>query len=191
MPVVTAIRPGRRGQLLVELEGEVWRELPVDVVARTLLRVGTVLDRPRLRELRRELRRAEALGVAARALRYREHSHAGLDERLRRAGVAERERGQALETLERVGYVDDARFAARRAEQLAAKDWGDAAIAAELERQGVGRDAAGAAIAALEPERERALAVAGRRGSTPRTGAYLARRGFAEEALERFVAQDC
>lgn len=174
----------------MELDGAPWRALPVEVVARTLLRVGLELDRTRLRELRRELRRAEALGVATRALRHREHSHAGLEERLRRAGIAGAEREEALETLERVGYVDDSRFAGRRAEQLASKDWGDAAIAADLERQGVEREAAAAAIAALEPERDRALEVAGRRGRTPKTGAYLARRGFGEEALEPFVAQD-
>lgn len=189
-PTVTAIEPKRRGRVLVHLDGDPWRELPLEVVARTPIRVGTVLDRPALRELGRELRRAEALGVATRALGRREHSHASLDDRLRRAGVAEAARGEALETLERVGYVDDTRFAERRAEQLASRDWGDAAIAADLERQGVGADARAGALAALEPERERALRIAGVRGQTPKTGAYLARKGFSEDALEPFVARD-
>ena len=43
-----------------------------------------------------------------------------LDERLARAGVDEAARADALETLERVGYVDDARFAVARAAALAA-----------------------------------------------------------------------
>ncbi len=160
------------------------------MVARTLLRVGAELDRARLRELRRELRRHEALGAAARALRHRDHSHAGLDERLRRAGIREAERAAALVALERSGYVDDRAFAERRARQLAAKDWGDAAIAADLERQGLDAGAREEALAALPPERDRALAVAERRGHDPRTGAYLARRGFGEDALEPFVARD-
>lgn len=181
---VSALRAERHGHVLVELDGEPWRALPAGVVARTLLRVGQELDRPRLRELGRELRRAEALERAARALKHRDLSTRALGERLERAGVAAREREQALETLARVGYVDDERFAQRRAQGLAERDWGDAAIADDLERQGIPPAAAAAALAALEPERDRAQRVAGARGATRRTAAYLGRRGFGEDALE-------
>lgn len=185
MPTVTAVGPERRGRVAVALDGRPWRELPTVVVARTLLRVGVELDRPRLRELRRELRRAEALGVAARALRHRDLSAGGVAARLERAGVAAGEREEALETLKEVGWVDDARFAHRRAELLAERGWGDAAIGADLERQGVGPEQAAAALAALPSERERADAIVARRGAGARTAAQLARRGFGEDAVER------
>jgi SOS response regulatory protein OraA/RecX len=181
---VSALRAERRGRVLVELDGERWRALPAEVVAATRLRVGETLERPRLRELARELRRAEALGRATRALKHRDLSTHALAERLDRAGVAERDRTEALETLERVGYVDDDRFARRRAQTLAERDWGDAAIADDLEQQGVPRDLATAAIAVLEPERERAKAIAGARGRSRKTAGYLARKGFGEDALE-------
>ncbi len=174
--------------MLVELDGEPWRALPPEVAARSLLRVGETLDRPRLRELGRELRRANALEQATRALERRDLSARALDQRLERAGVAPRARAQTLETLERVGYVDDGRFAQRRAEALVERDWGDAAIAADLERQGVSSAVAADALAAVEPERERAQRVAGARGATRRTAAYLARKGFAEDALETVLA---
>lgn len=187
-PVVTEIRPARRGQLLLALDGRPWRELPVEVVARMLLRVGSELDRPRLRELRRELRRAEALAVAGRALRRRDHSARSIDARLERAGVAADAREQALETLQRVGYVDDERLAERRARVLCDRGWGDAAIAADLERQGVEAGAAQVALAALEPEHERVRRIVEERGPGAKTVSYLLRRGFDEDAVGPFVA---
>jgi hypothetical protein len=83
MPRVTALRPGPRGQVAVELDGVPWRMVPVDVAARSGLSEGRVLDRPALRDLRRELRRFEALSVAARALHSRDLSRQALGDRLR------------------------------------------------------------------------------------------------------------
>ena len=188
MPKVTAVGPERRGRVAVALDGAPWRELPVDVVARMLLHVGSELDRPRLRELRRELRRAEALGAAARALRHRDHTTRSLDARLEQAGVGAAAREQALETLQRVGYVDDARFAERRAQLLCERGWGDAAIAADLEQQGVEAEPAAAALALLEPESERARRIAEHRGPGPKTASYLLRRGFDEDVVRPLVA---
>jgi regulatory protein len=129
----------------------------------------------------------DPLEVAVRALRHRDLSASALAARLERAGVAPEEREHALETLERVGYVDDARFALLRARTLADRDWGDAAIAADLERQGVSAGPAAEAIAALAPERERALHVVAARGPGRKTVGYLARKGFDEDALEAVV----
>jgi hypothetical protein len=60
---VTALRE-RRGHVAVELDGQAWRTVPLEVVVRAGLAVELELDRPRLRLLRRELRRAEALAAA-------------------------------------------------------------------------------------------------------------------------------
>lgn len=132
----------------------------------------------------------DPIEVAACALRHRDLSAAAVDARLERAGVEAPEREQALETLQRVGYVDDARFAARRAQLLAERAWGDAAIAADLEREGVEPEAAAAALAALEPEHERARAVVARRGAGPKTASYLLRHGFDEDVIGPLVADD-
>jgi regulatory protein len=133
----------------------------------------------------------DPLQVAVRALRHRDLSSAAVAARLERAGVDAAEREQALETLGRVGYVDDDRFAGRRAQVLAERGWGDEGIAADLERQGVDAETAAAALAALDPERERASLIVAARGPGAKTAAYLARRGFGEDALEQaLVAED-
>src|SRR2546428_14127203 len=114
MPTVTALRESRRGRVAVELDGARWRTLSSDVVFRAGLSIGRSLDRPALRLLRRELRRAEALGAAARALRTRDHSVHSLDARLERARIAASERVEAIATLARAGLVDDPRFPVSR-----------------------------------------------------------------------------
>jgi regulatory protein len=130
------------------------------------------------------------LDVAIRALRFRDRTAAELDARLEQRGVGDAEREQALETLERIGYVDDERFARMRAEQLADRGSGDALIRHDLEQRGVAADVIELAMGAIEPERERAARLAERRGRSLKTARYLASRGFGEEALEGLVAAE-
>ncbi len=195
MPRVTALRQERaRSHVLVELDGAPWRRIPTEIAVRTGLAVEVELGRPELRRLRRELRRAEALDVAIRALCHRDRSRATLLERLGRAGIAQAACEDALDTLTRSGIVDDERFARTRANSLASRGSGDALISADLLAAGVAEETAAAAIAELEPERDRAANVVAARGETMSTARWLARRGFSEEAIEaalpRVVADD-
>jgi SOS response regulatory protein OraA/RecX len=183
MATVTALRERRRGRVAVELDGTAWRTLPIEVAARCGLRVGLALDRPRLRLLRRELRRAEALGFATRALRARDLSRRELLERLA-SRVAPAAADETVTTLTRAGLVDDRRAAENRASALAGRGYGDDAIRHDLRTRGLGGDEIVAALAALEPETERAAAIMRRRGPGPRTARYLAGRGFGEDACE-------
>jgi SOS response regulatory protein OraA/RecX len=190
MPVVTALRAERRDRVAVELDGSPWRLLPSEVVVRAGLAPGLTLDRPALRALRRELRRAEALGVATSALRRRDLSSHGLAERLERAGVAPAAQEESLATLGRAGLVDDERFCRNRAAALAERGFGDAGIRHDLAQQGVSTSLVEAALLELEPEGERARTVIERRGSGPRTARYLAGKGFGEDAIEAAFAPD-
>ncbi len=79
----------------------------------------------------------DAVEQALRSLRFRDRSTAELDRRLAQRGVGEAEREQALETLERIGYVDDERLARTRAEQLAGRGSGDALIRHDLQGRGI------------------------------------------------------
>lgn len=129
----------------------------------------------------------DPLDVAARALRHRDRSRRDVDDRLARAGVGDAARSDALDALERIGYVDDARFARARAAALAERGYGDAYVRADLERQGVPSEPLEDAIGSLTPEAERAAALVGPAGRDPRTAARLARKGFSAETLEQVV----
>src|SRR5438874_4992727 len=123
MAQITALRAPKPGRVAVELDGARWRTLPLEVVVRAGLRTGEELDRPRLRLLRRELRRHEAIAAATAALRHRDHSARSLEQKLERRGIAPAERKTALDTLGRAGLVDDACFASARARTLAGRGW--------------------------------------------------------------------
>jgi regulatory protein len=132
----------------------------------------------------------DAVETALRALRHRDRSVAELEARLEERGVGEAERQEALETLERMGYVDDERVARSRAEQLAARSAGNALIRHDLEGRGIASELVLAALDALEPERERAERIAATRGRSAKTARYLASRGFGHDALEAVVAAE-
>ncbi len=187
--VVTALRELPRGRVDVELDGAPWRRVPVDAVVRAGLMVGRTLDRETARTLGRELRRSSALARATRALAVSDRSRNSLEERLAAAGVPAEPRREALETLERVGLVDDARFAAARAAALAERGHGDAAIRFDLERQGLADDLVAEALAGLEPERERAFRLAEQRGRGPKTARWLAGRGFDPDTVEEVAGE--
>ena len=190
MPKVTRLAVERRGRVAVELDGAPWRTLPVDVVARAGLAEGRILDRPALRLLRRELRRAEALEVAGRALRRQDLSARGITERLGRASVAPAAVEESLAVLSRAGLVDDARFARTRAGSLAERGYGDAAIGYDLRLQGVDPELVQQTLESLEREGERARRLVERRGPGAKTARYLASKGFGEEAVEAAVGGD-
>jgi regulatory protein len=135
-----------------------------------------------------EVERRAALDRSIRALARRDHSAARLRAKLDRAGVSEPAQTDAVETLERAGYVDDPRFARDRAARLAARGYGNGWIRADLAAQGVAREAAERALEALEPERERAAREAAKAGGGMRAARSLARRGFSEDALEGVLA---
>ncbi|HKH30367.1 MAG TPA: RecX family transcriptional regulator [Gaiellaceae bacterium] len=185
MPRVTALTAEPAGtHVVVEVDGARWRRIPADVAARVGLSRDSELGRGDLRALRRELRRAEAIDAATRALVHRDRSRAAVLARLRAAGISPWAAGEALETLERAGIVDDGRFARSRAAALAARGSGDALIEDELRSAGVSEDDLQAALGALDPERERAIRVTATRGESPATARWLARRGFGQDAIE-------
>jgi SOS response regulatory protein OraA/RecX len=173
----------------VIVDGKPWRTVPDEVVVRCGLRADLELDRPLLRRLRRELRHAEAIAVAGRALRRRDVSTKRLTERLARAGVAPSAGRSAVGALREARILDDTRVAGSRAQALAEGGWGDAAIAARLEAEGVGEDDARQAISALPPEASRAAEVAARVPDRRKAWTLLARRGFDESTIEDVVGQ--
>ncbi|HEY3541136.1 MAG TPA: RecX family transcriptional regulator [Gaiellaceae bacterium] len=186
--MITALREQARGRVEIHLDDRPWRVVPADAVVRAGLAVGRALDRDAARTLARELRRAEALKAAAGVLRHRDVSRRRLDERLERRGVRADARRDALATLERAGLVDDARVAEGRARSLAGRGYGDAAIRFALEDDGVDEEHVAAALAALEPERERAARLLGGGAGDVKALRRLAAKGFDAETLAELTA---
>jgi regulatory protein len=147
----------------------------------------------------REIRRGEAFDVAWRLLNHRDRTEAELVRAFLKARIEPELAEEVLGELRESGYVDDARFALRFAEDRRRLDaWGTDRIERRLSELGVARehiaaalgdhDELGAAVALLERrfpappstprERDRALGV-------------LVRKGYdlelAHDALRRFA----
>ena len=187
-PVITGLRERKRGRVAVELDGRPWRVLPTDAVVRAGLAVGRPLERPTARELAREVRRAKALAAATRSLAASDRSERALEQRLARAGHSAAAREAALASLARAGAVDDVRLAQSRAELLARRGYGDAAIRADLRRRLIAPEPAAAAVEALEPELERLRRTLEQQSVTPALLRRLAGRGFSRDALEEIAS---
>ncbi len=183
-PVVTGLRERKRGRVAVDLDDRPWRVLPTNAVVRAGLAVGRTLDRPMARELAREVRRAKALAAATRSLAASDRSERALEQRLARAGHSAAAREEAIASLARAGAVDDARLAVARAEQMARRGDGDAAIRADLGRRQIAPDAAASAVAGLEPEAVRLRRLLETEKITPVLLRRLFARGFSRDALD-------
>jgi SOS response regulatory protein OraA/RecX len=183
-PTLTAVRRSRPGRVALEVDGRPWRVVPDDVVVSCGLRAGIELERPLLRDLRRALRRSEALEAAVRTVSRRDMSTRRLQQRLGARGIASPEAAAAVKALASAGAVDDQRLAQARARSIADRGWGDEAIAARLEQEGLPPEAVTRAIAELPTEHERAAALVA--GEADRRAAWrlLGRRGFAPETVE-------
>jgi regulatory protein len=186
-PTLTRLRRARPGRIALEVDGRAWRVVPDEVVVRCGLAPGVELDRPLLRRFRAELLRAEALETAARALARRDLARRGVEERLRRRGIPPDTAETVLETLTGAGLVDDGRLARTRARTLAERGWGDAAIVARLEQEGIAETDAAGVLAGLPPESERAAELVARKSDRRHAAQFLARRGFAFETVEDLV----
>jgi SOS response regulatory protein OraA/RecX len=189
-PVVTGLREHKRGRVAVELDGRPWRVLPAGPVVQAGIAVGSRLDRPTARELARAVRRARAVAAATRSLAASDRSQQALERRLAQAGHSATAREEALAVLGRAGLVDDERLAANRAELLARRGYGDAAIRADLRRRLVAEEAAAEAIAALEPERDRVHALLSGQIVTSGLLRRLAARGFSHDTLDDLALED-
>jgi SOS response regulatory protein OraA/RecX len=129
------------------------------------------------------------LDAAARALSRRDRSEAGVLDVLRRRGIPDDEAVEAVETLRRLGALDDERFASASAAALARRGFGDRAILLRLEREGVNWELAAEAAASLEPEVERTRRLVARRGASAKTARWLYGHGFARESIEAAIAE--
>jgi regulatory protein len=132
----------------------------------------------------------DATEVALRALKHRDLSRRGLEERLARAGVDPDARQETVERLAEAGLVSDERYAVERARVISGRGGGNNTIRADLRRQGVSRELADEVLAELEPEGERAARIFERRGGGERALRYLARKGYGRDVLDRLADAD-
>jgi regulatory protein len=149
MPTVTRIAEQRRAanRRSIHLDGAFAFGCNLNVVARFRLREGLTLSPEQVADIQQGEVRQECLGAAFRSLQSRLHSRAELKRKLMRKEWGEPVVDGVLDDLHRMGYLDDARFAAARvASSATVKRHGRRRAKLELLRHGVARDVADAAL---------------------------------------------
>ena len=191
---ITEVRPRRGRQVLLVLDGEP----AVTVDSRTFdespYRAGGVIDDDQLRELLDRSEKNRAREKALYLLSMRDHSRGELERKLRRT-AGEQTAAEMAARMEEIGLVNDEAYAARLAEELAARRfYPRRRILQELQEKGVSRVQAEAAAEAVDGEDwERAAQLLRRKYAhrlrTPddrrRTMAALGRYGFGGDAVRR------
>jgi len=202
---VTALEGQKRsrGRINVQLDGEFAFGLDQEVALESGLKVGDLLE---AEEIDRLVEEDGKRGARARALRFlqpRERSRAEVDHRLQRYGYVPSVITAAVEYLERLGYLDDQRFAQTFIREKSAGGWGPRRLREELYRKGVDPglteevlvecldEGADARYAHLVVQVRRRFGPEYQRDPTRarrRAGAFLARRGHDWAAIARVLA---
>jgi len=150
MPVVTKIQEQRRraNRRNVFLDGIFAFGCNLNVIARFRLREGLDLSHDQIEKIQQGEIRQECFDAAMRYLESRLHSRAELRRKLIRKEMGPAIIEGVLDDLQRMNYIDDARFAAAKAASAAKhKHHGPRRAMAELLRAGVKSDVAKKATA--------------------------------------------
>ena len=184
-PTVTGLRERKRGRVAVELDGKPWRVLPADAVVRAGLAVG------------RDAGSAHGAGAGARGAPGQSagggDAIAGGERPVASGRSSGGWRGRAIpprrvKTRSRLSAVPGSSTtpAWRRIAPSCSRAAATAmpAIRADLRRRLISADTAADAVAALEPELERARRLLAGQSVTPAMLRRLSGRGFSRDTLE-------
>jgi regulatory protein len=155
MPKVTKIEPQRRreNRRNVHLDGVFAFGCNLNVIARFRLREGMDLTAEEVGQIQNGEVRQECFDAALRFVQMRVHSRAELKRKLMRKEIGQPVIESVLDDLERLGYLDDAKFAAAKAASLARhKHHGPRRAVQELLRAGVKANLAKSATAHVYAE---------------------------------------
>jgi regulatory protein len=203
MPTVTRIEPQRRreNRRNVYIDGEFAFGLNLNVVARFRLREGMTIDDSLRQEIETGEVRQEAFDHAIRLIGQRMQGERELRQKLGRKEYGPGIIDAVVEECRRLGYVDDARYAAARvSDAVRLKGHGRSRAVQELVAKGIDRviaeRAADEAYADVDPveaalafaEKKRAsLSRLDRATAVRRLSGFLQRRGYDYETVSRVV----
>jgi regulatory protein len=207
---VTGVFPDRRvpGQVVVEVDGARFASLPQPVVNDLQLVTGIQLSPERLAALTQAADTEAAHNVALRTLAVRGRSTYELKRRLREKGHSSRSIDVVVTRLESSGLLDDREYSVHFAEVRSGRGFGPARLSADLQRRGVARPVAEAAVQealdrtafdvmetarALVRKRWRTVETLSPAAQRRRLSGYLRRRGFnlslIRDVLDEFVSR--
>jgi len=129
--------PKRRKHVILVIEGSEDLTVHEDVVVALGLSAGTPLSAETLRSIATQAQVVRATQAASAQLAHRPRSRQELVRSLRQKGFDDGVAEQALAKLEKLGFINDARFARDLAQSLCRRNTGRRAIVYKLQKSGV------------------------------------------------------
>lgn len=200
--LLTAVETTRRGRCALFGDGEFLFSVDPETFAKSGLAEGDTLEEETLARLREQSDLRAAKDRALLLLSGRDHGAQELFQKLCRS-FDDHTAAAAVAEMQRLGLLDDAAFARRKAESLAAKHKSRREIAAKLASIGIDRPLIEQALSSIarEDETETIRPLLERQyrsklaaGGREKVLAALVRRGFrtrdAIAAVDRFLAEE-
>ena len=193
---IVSLKQTSPGRVAVCLEdGSEIRSTP-GAVTELRLFAGRELDEAGIAALRTESARSLAREKALECLSRRQMSRRELCAKLREKGFDEETADGCADWVAQRGLLDEESYAAAIVRHYSAKGYGAARLRQELQKRGIPRELAEAALEALSPDPgklDRLVAARlrdpGDRGEVRRLSAALFRRGFSSEEIRAALAR--
>ena len=141
----------RRGRHRVELSDGTVLKLPPSVIADLSLFTGRELDESELRQVHEAERKADARQRAVNIISATTVSGRELNDRLRRKGASEEEAAEAVQWLQELNLVDDAKTARQIVERGVRRGYGERRIRQMLYEKKIPRALWDEALAVVPP----------------------------------------
>lgn len=150
---ITRIKPLRENQYSLYVDGEFATKVTDDILFFHKLSEGMDVDAALLNQVVAEARAHFGKERAMYILSYRDHSKAELMRKLQQKTGDPELAQYAADEMEKMGYVDDVRYAQRLAEQLFEnKLYGRKRVLQELLQKGIDRETAQDAVDSVETD---------------------------------------
>jgi len=150
---ITAIKQRRKGLSELFIDGEPSVKLDTQVVLRSGLGEGSLLDNEQLHTLIRDSEKYRANEKALYLLEFRNHTQKELQEKIKRSGISQEAAREAAEKMEEIGLLDDAAYAKNLARTLfERKKYGFRRVQQELRLKGISPEIAEQVLVEFAPE---------------------------------------
>ena len=150
---ITAIKQRRKGLSELFIDGEPSVKLDTQVVLRSGLGEGSLLDDEQLHTLIRDSEKYRANEKALYLLEFRNHTQKELQEKIKRSGISQEAAREAVEKMEEIGLLDDAAYAKNLARTLfERKKYGFRRVQQELRLKGISPEIAEQVLVEFAPE---------------------------------------
>jgi len=150
---ITAIKQRRKGLSELFIDGEPSVKLDTQVVLRSGLGEGSLLDDEQLHTLIRDSEKYRANEKALYLLEFRNHTQKELQEKIKRSGISQEAAREAAEKMEEIGLLDDAAYAKNLARTLfERKKYGFRRVQQELRLKGISPEIAEQVLVEFAPE---------------------------------------